>query len=86
MVSPSRLRVETANLVWRAASDSPLENDFRDISKADLIVFQNNEALDSPRTNQRLSEYEQYTRQHFGDAPTKLVNGLGISGVGPNRR
>jgi hypothetical protein len=48
------------------------------MSKADLIVFQNNEALDSPSTNQRLSEYEQYTGQHFGDAPTKLVNDLRI--------
>jgi hypothetical protein len=83
-VSPSRLPIETDSLDWRAARGSPIEWDFRDIRESDLVVFQNKEALDSPPTNLRVSEYEQYTRQHFGDVPIKVVDGIRIYGVSHN--
>ena len=47
----------TDALAWNAASSSPIEEDFRHIRESDLVVFQNNEALDSPPTNLRTSEY-----------------------------
>jgi hypothetical protein len=82
-VSPSDAPVETATLALSADFGLPIEKDFRDIREADLVVFQDNEALDSPLSNGRLPEYEQYTRQHFGDAPIKVVDGLRIYGLGP---
>jgi hypothetical protein len=83
-VSPSRLPVESHTLSRHAAAGLPIEVDFQDIRESDLVVFQNNEALDSPRTNQRISEYEQYTRQHFGDVPSKVVDGIRIYGMSHN--
>lgn len=77
-VSPSRLSVETDSLAWRAALGWPIEDDFRAIRESDLIVFQNNEDLDSPFTNQRVSQYEQYTREHFGSVPIKAADDIRI--------
>jgi hypothetical protein len=79
-VSPSRPPVETATLSWSDGFGRSIKDDFRDIRESDLVVFQNNEALDSPNTNRRIPEYEHYTRQCFGDAPIK-VDGLRIYGV-----
>ncbi len=81
-VSPSRPPVETATLSWSAGFGRPIEDDFHDIRESDLVVFQNNEALDSSFTNRRVSEYEQCTRQRFGDAPIKVVDGIRIYGIG----
>jgi hypothetical protein len=61
-VSTSRTPVETTTLAYRAATGSPIEDDFRDIREADLVVFQNNEAFDSPYVNPRLSEYARFIR------------------------
>jgi len=85
-VSPLQPSIETASLAWRADSGVPIEKDFRDIREADIVVFQNTEALDSPQSIQRVPEYEQCTRQQFGDAPIKVVDGLRIYGVGPDHR
>ncbi|MGB9511255.1 MAG: hypothetical protein WBU20_06200, partial [Candidatus Acidiferrum sp.] len=67
-------------LAWRAISGTPIEDDFRTIDQSDLVVFQNSEALDPPFTNQRVPEYEQYTRQHLGNVPIKIVDGIRIYG------
>jgi hypothetical protein len=80
-VSPSRSTFHTANLAWRAADGSPMEKDFRDIRQADLVVFQNKEDLDSPITNMRLSEYEQFALQYFGEVPLSEVDGVRIYGA-----
>jgi len=80
-VSPSQLPIEASSLDWRAAHGAPIEEDFRDIRESDLVVFQNKEALDSQPTNLRVSEYEQYARQQFGDVPIAAVDGLRIYGV-----
>ena len=76
----SRPSVELDYLAWRAASGTPIEEDFLTIGQSDLVVFQNSEALYPPFTNQRVPEYEQYTRQQFGDAPIKIVDGIRIYG------
>jgi hypothetical protein len=79
-VSPARYPLMTEALTWNAASGTPIEDDFRHIRESDLVVFQNKEALDSPPTNLRASEYEQYARQQFGDLPLASVEGLRIYG------
>ncbi|MGB7493634.1 MAG: hypothetical protein WBR26_00345 [Candidatus Acidiferrum sp.] len=76
----SRPSVEAYSLAWRAISGTPIEDDFRTIDQSDLVVFQNSEALDPPFTNQRVPEYEQYTRQHLGNVPIKIVDGIRIYG------
>ena len=81
-VSPLRPSVQLIGLDWRAAAGLPIEGDFHDIRESDLVVFQNNEALDSPVTNQRVAEYEQYTRQRFGDAPITAVDGIRMYSLG----
>jgi len=78
-VSPLRPPIQLISLDWRAAAGLPIEDDFRDIRESDLVVFQNKEALDPPFTNQRVPEYERYTRRHFG-IPIKIVEGISIYG------
>jgi hypothetical protein len=85
-VSPSLPPVETDALSWQAALGRPIEEDFSMILESDLVVFQNAEALDSPATNQRVSEYEQYTREHFSNVPIKVVDGICIYSAGHNKQ
>ncbi|MGB2628837.1 MAG: hypothetical protein WAK20_18785, partial [Candidatus Acidiferrum sp.] len=74
-ISPLRNPIETNTLSWKAALGAPIEEDLRVIRESDLVVFQNKEALDSPPTNLRVREYEQYARQQFG-APIETVKGI----------
>ncbi|MGO9516624.1 MAG: hypothetical protein ACLPND_06230 [Candidatus Korobacteraceae bacterium] len=74
-VSPSPLPIETNSLAWNAGYGRAIDEDFRQIQEADLVVFQNKEALDLRATNLRTKEYEQYTRQHFGEVPMKVTSG-----------
>jgi hypothetical protein len=78
--SPSWPSIEIIGLDWRAASGLPIEDDFRDIREADLVVFQEMQALDSPFTNPRVPEYERYTQQQFGDSPIKIADDIRIYG------
>jgi hypothetical protein len=77
-VSPSRPDVETNDLAWSASFGHPIEDDFREIDRSDLVVFQNEKALDFAFTNLRVSEYEQYTQKRFGSMPFKVVGGIRI--------
>jgi hypothetical protein len=77
-VSLSRLPIEIESLSWNAGYGTSIEEDLRHIREADLVVFQNKEALDFPFTNLRAREYEQYTQQHFGEVPMKVINGIRI--------
>jgi hypothetical protein len=81
-VSPSQPKVETETLAWRASSGAPIEDDFHDIRESDLVVFQNSDALDSPPSNQRVSEYERYIRKNYGDAPITAIDGIRIYSTG----
>jgi hypothetical protein len=80
LVLPSRQPIEANTLAWSAAHASPIEDDFRDIREADLVVFQDDGMADSPATNQRVSEYERFARQYFG-RPIKVVDGLRMYGI-----
>jgi hypothetical protein len=75
-VSPWLPQIETESLAWNAASGQPIEADFEKISKFDLVVFQNERERDMPLTNQRVSEYERFTKRHFGDVPIKDMDGI----------
>jgi hypothetical protein len=79
-ISLTRPPVEIVDLGWSAALGMPIEDDFRDIRESDLVVFQDKRALDSSITNVRVSQYEQYTRQQFGDVPIKIANDVRIYG------
>ena len=83
-VSPSLPPIETSSLAWSAAAGRPIEDDFRKIGESDLVVFQSQEEQGVPVTNQRVADYEQYIRQHFGDAPIKVVNDIRIYRIGYN--
>ena len=78
VLSPSRPEIETATLGWHAVAGLPIEDDFRVIRDSDLVIFQNKEALDVPFMNQRISEYEQYIRENFGDVPIKIADDFRI--------
>lgn len=75
-VSSPQPPVELDSLTWRAATGEPIENELSVIRESDLIVFQNNEALDPPFSNERKSEYEKFTQQLAGNTPTKVLDGL----------
>ncbi len=77
-VSPSRLPIEIMSLGWSAGLGTPIEEDYRRIREADLVVFQNKEALDFRATNLRALEYERYAQLHFGEVPMKVINGIRI--------
>jgi len=55
-----------------------IEDDFRTIRESDLIVFQDKGGLDSPFTNLRVPDYEQYIWQHSGDSQMKVGNDISI--------
>jgi hypothetical protein len=71
--------IEEGTLAWRAASGSPIEDDFRMIRESDLVVFQEKDALvNDPITNQRAAQYEQFAQEHAGGVPIKVVDGIRI--------
>jgi len=79
-LSPSRPTFVADTLAWCAANGSSIDDDFRAIDDSDLIVFQNREVLDPPFTNQRVPEYEGYTRQHFGNVSMTAVGDMRFYG------
>jgi hypothetical protein len=64
-------------IVWNAARDIPIEEDYRTILGSDMVVFQDNVCLSPAFTNQRVSEYEQYARQ-VGRGPIRAGNDLSV--------
>jgi hypothetical protein len=58
-------------LAYRAMSGVPIKEDFRAMSEADQVVFQDGDALSPAFTNQRASEYERYIRQG-GSVPIRV--------------
>ena len=75
-VSSPQPSVELDSLTWRAATGEPIEKELNVIRESDLVVFQNNEALDPPFSNERKSDYEKYTQQLAGNIPAKIVDGI----------
>jgi len=73
----SQPSITEGTLAWRAASGSPIEDDFQSIRESDLVVFENKDSLlNDPITNQRAAQYEQFTRHYAGDVPVKVVDGV----------
>lgn len=85
-VSPSLPQVESDTLAYHAFNGTRIEDDFRDIRESDLIVFQDQEALQPAFTNQRVAEYEQYTRQYGGEVPVKVAGDISIYRINQNSR
>jgi hypothetical protein len=61
-VPPTVFEVNT--LAYGAMFSTPIEDDFKQIRDADLVVFQYPEKWDPPFTNQRVPEYYHYIRQN----------------------
>ena len=70
-VSPKGPSVKVGTLSFQAISGVPIEADFRAMSQADEVVFQDRDALSPPFTNQRVPEYERYVRQ-VGYVPIRV--------------
>ena len=62
-VSASGASVIVGTLAHGVVLGVPIEEDFHTISEQDLVVFQDRDALYPPFANERVSDYERYTRQ-----------------------
>lgn len=70
-------------LAYQAISGVPLEDDFRSINQADIVVFQEYQHINPKFTNQRVPEYEAYMRQ-TGAVPIRIAEDLYLYRVFPN--
>lgn len=68
---------QVGTLSHNALYGVPVEEDFRTISQADLVVFQDRDSLGRRLTNQRVSEYERYVRQS-GFVPIRVGADLSV--------
>ena len=62
-IEVSGASVTVGTLAWETMRGVPIEEDFHRISKQDLVVFQDREALSPPFANERVPDYELYIRQ-----------------------
>jgi len=67
-------------LAYQAVSGVPIENDFRAMSEADLVVFQDARHTNPKFSNQRVPEYERHVRQG-GYAQIKVGDDLSVYAV-----
>jgi hypothetical protein len=67
--------IKTGTMAWQAVSGAPIDDDFRIISQADIVVFQNPTHTKLNLTNQRVEEYEAYV-QRTGAAPVRIANDI----------
>jgi hypothetical protein len=78
-VSALGASVEVDTLAYKAMSGAPIEEDFRAIRESDEVVFQDKDALSPPFTkNQRVLEYERYTRQQAGFDPIRVGGDVSV--------
>lgn len=78
-ISSPKPDIELTPPSFRFITGAPIEEDFRDIREADLVVFQDEMAFDSPLVNSRLPGEERCARQYFGE-PVEVAGGLRIYG------
>jgi hypothetical protein len=76
-VSALGASVKVGTLAYQAMSGVPIEEDFRTISEANQVVFQDRDALSPLFTNQRASEYERYVRQG-GYVPIRVGDDVSV--------
>jgi len=65
-------------LAYQAVSGIPIEEDFRAMSEADMVVFQDARHINPKFSNQRVSEYERYIRQRGGSAAIRVGDDISI--------
>jgi hypothetical protein len=68
---------EIGTLAYQVMSGAPIQEDLRRIDGADEIVFQDQDELSPPFTNQRVSDYEQHVRLR-GYGPTRIGEDLTV--------
>lgn len=78
----SQSRASIGTLAFQAMSGEPIENDFRAMSKSDMVVFQDARYLSHGFTNWRVSEYEQYIRQSSSVPHFRVGNDISIYSTG----
>jgi hypothetical protein len=71
-LSPVGPSVSLDSLAGRTMAQGPIGEAYGDIDMADMVVFQNQAALNPPFTNSRFKEYDQYAREHADGDPIKL--------------
>ena len=76
--STSQPSLEADTLAYRALANLPLAEDFSTILESDEVVFQDKDVLSPPYTNQRVSEYEQYTRQLSRSGPIHVGEDVSV--------
>jgi len=64
-------------LAYQAAYGKSIQDDFRLVSSADIVVFQDRPALNPPFTNQRVEEYESYVRK-VGFGPIRVAEDVSV--------
>lgn len=69
--------VDISSFAYQGMYGVPIEEDFRQMSLVDVVVFQDQLALTTPFTNQRISEYERYARQ-VGLGPIRVADDISV--------
>lgn len=64
--------IQIRSVVYSVMARVPLEQDYRAIQDSSQVVFQSDEALSPPFTNQRVPEYRRYIRERNDYIPVKL--------------
>lgn len=67
--SSPEVSIET--LAYQALSSVPIEKDFRTMSEADMVIFQDQRHTNPKFTNQRVPQYESYA-QRMGAGPARI--------------
>ena len=76
-VSSPSVPFDTEILAYQVNLGVPIEQDFRMIGEADMVVFQDKEKLFPAFTNQRVPEYERRIRQS-GYTLVRMMNDLSV--------
>jgi hypothetical protein len=72
-VTSSAQPIQIRSVVYNATSGIPIDEDFRQMRAADLIVFQDDDDLGSlMNLRARIPEYRQYVSKLRGDAPARV--------------
>jgi hypothetical protein len=72
-VTSSAQPIQIRSVVYNATSGIPIDEDFRQMRAADLIVFQDDDDLGSlMNLRARIPEYRQYVSKLGGDAPVRV--------------
>jgi hypothetical protein len=74
---PPGTSLDVSTLAYQAMVSAPIEEDFREISRSDVVVVQDRKKLNPPVTNSRVPEYERYIKQR-GYVPVRVGDDLSV--------